>query len=56
MYWKNEIIHAKINELLHQDNNAKEKNSKTQLKKEKRKRKNINIRTHIRTHTIIKMC
>ena len=28
IYWKNEIIHVKTNESLHQDNNAKEKNSK----------------------------
>ena len=55
IYRKNEIIHAKTNESLHQDNNAKEKSSKTQLKKEKWKRKNINTRTHTRTHTIIKM-
>ena len=55
IYRKNEIIHAKTNESLHHDNNAKKKNSKTQLRKEKRKRKNINIRTHTRTHAIIKM-
>ena len=56
IYRKNEIVHAKTNESLHQNNNAKEKNSKTQLRKEKRKRKNINIRTHTCTHAIIKMC
>ena len=39
IYRKNEIIHAKINESLHQNNNAKEKNSKTQLRKEKKKEK-----------------
>ena len=39
IYWKNEIIHAKTNESLHQNNNAKRKNSKAQLKKEKRKEK-----------------
>ena len=55
IYQKNEIVYAKTNESLHHDNNAKEKNSKTQLKKEKRKKENINIRTHIRTHVIIKM-
>ena len=55
IYWKNEIIHTKTNESLHQNNNAKEKNSKAQLRKEKRKRKNINIRTHTRTHAIIWM-
>ena len=38
-YRKNEIIHAKINESLHHDNNAKKKSSKTQLRKEKRKKK-----------------
>ena len=35
IYRKNKIIHAKINELLHQNNNAKEKSSKTQLRKKK---------------------
>ena len=49
-YWKNEVVHAKTNESLHQDNNAKEKSSKAQLRKEKRKRKNINIRTHTRNY------
>ena len=39
IYRKNEIIYAKTNESLHQDNNAKKKNSKTQLKKEKKKEK-----------------
>ena len=29
IYRKNKIIHAKTNESLHQNNNAKEKNSKT---------------------------
>ena len=43
-YQKNEIVHAKTNESLHQYNNAKEKSSKTQLTKKKRKRKNINIK------------
>ena len=55
IYRKNEIVHAKINESLHQDNNAKEKSSKTQLRKEKRKKENINIHTHTRTHAIIEM-
>ena len=50
IYRKNEIVHAKTNESLHQDNNAKEKNLKTQLKKEKRKRKNTNIRMHTRNY------
>ena len=54
-YRKNEIVYAKINESLHQDNNAKEKSPKAQLRKEKKKRKNINIHTHTRTHAIIEM-
>ena len=55
IYWRNEVIHAKTNESLHQNNNAKKKSSKTQLKKEKRKKKNINIHTHTCIHAIIKM-
>ena len=44
IYWRNEVIHAKTNESLHQCNNAKEKSSKTQLTKKKKKRKNTNIK------------
>ena len=55
IYWKNEVVHAKTNESLYHDNNAKEKSPKTQLRKEKKKRKNINTHIHTRTHAIIKM-
>ena len=55
IYRKNEIVHAKINELLHQDNNTKKKSLKTQLKREKKKKKYKYSHIHIRTYAIIKM-
>ena len=57
IYQKNEIVHAKMNESLHQNNNAKKKSLKTQLKKKKKKKyKHSHTHTHTRNYMNTSKC